>query len=144
MFEEKMIAPCGLDCSLCSEAHKKEKPCSGCMGPDDCKPEFCSARCTIIQCAKRKEGSYRFCDECPDFPCDLIRERDEIYRTQQALEESPIENLKCYREKGMSAFLREQKARWTCKECGGVVSVNDGVCSGCGKKYSRETFQTEK
>lgn len=136
MFEEKMIAPCGLDCSLCSEAHKKEKPCSGCMGPDDCKPEFCSARCTIIQCAKRKEGSYRFCDECPDFPCEFSRERESRYQSQYALRESPLGNLKAIREQGMDRFLAQERERWSCKKCGGVISVHTGLCSGCGKKYS--------
>lgn len=144
MFTPEMLAPCGLDCTVCSYALKKDNPCVGCTGPNENKSDFCANQCRIVNCEKRILNFYRFCDECPDFPCDLIRERDEIYRTQQALEESPIENLKCYHEKGMSAFLREQKAHWTCKECGGVVSVNDGVCSGCGKKYSRETFQTEK
>ena len=34
LFTEKMIAPCGLDCSLCKAALKKENPCPGCNGPD--------------------------------------------------------------------------------------------------------------
>ena len=54
IFTENMIAPCGIDCSLCSMAHKKENACPGCMGPDVDKPEFCSVRCTIFS-ANREE-----------------------------------------------------------------------------------------
>lgn len=136
MFTEKMIAPCGLDCSLCSQTHKRENACSGCMGPDENKPEFCSQRCDIIRCAKRKEMAYRFCDACPDFPCAHIMERENRYMSQYPLKESPLANLRAIREKGMAAFLQAQEAAWTCKACGGILSVHDGICSQCGKRYS--------
>ena len=35
MFTVEMIAPCGLDCSLCSYAQKKVIPCPGCSGPNE-------------------------------------------------------------------------------------------------------------
>ena len=31
MFTSDMIAPCGLDCSLCQLAHDKNYPCAGCI-----------------------------------------------------------------------------------------------------------------
>ena len=43
MFTEEMIAPCGLDCSLCMFAHAKEKPCLGCNADGDTKPAFCAS-----------------------------------------------------------------------------------------------------
>lgn len=135
MFTARMIAPCGLDCSLCSQAHKKDAPCAGCTGPDENKPEFCSARCTIIQCEKRRHNGYRFCDECPDFPCEFSNEREKRYMSQYVLRESPLGNLRAIRERGMEIFLEKQKAIWTCKICGGIISVHDGICSKCGKQY---------
>ena len=35
MFTVEMIAPCGLDCSLCAYAQKKGNPCPGSKGPDE-------------------------------------------------------------------------------------------------------------
>ncbi len=74
MFNADMIAPCGLDCSICKRALAETGRCAGCRGPNDNKPEFCSKRCGIILCEKRKSNGYLFCDECPDFPCaDVMR-----------------------------------------------------------------------
>lgn len=137
MFTERMIAPCGLDCSLCVAAHEKENPCQGCNGPDECKREFCSTRCQIIQCEKRKTHQYRFCDECPEFPCEFLHERESRYASQYALKESPLTNLRDIRAYGMEKFLERQRQKWTCKTCGGVVSVHTGICSGCGKNTSQ-------
>ena len=54
MFTKDMIAPCGLDCSICRRALAGTDPCAGCRGSNDNKPEFCSERCGIILCEKRK------------------------------------------------------------------------------------------
>ena len=35
MFKAEMIAPCGLNCSLCSLALREKDPCPGCNGPDE-------------------------------------------------------------------------------------------------------------
>ena len=35
-----MVAPCGLDCNICSQALLEKDPCQGCNGPADHKPEF--------------------------------------------------------------------------------------------------------
>ena len=53
MFTAEMMAPCGLDCSLCLFAHNKEKPCPGCNAESDAKPDFCTKWCRIIPCEKR-------------------------------------------------------------------------------------------
>ena len=76
MFTSEMIAPCGLDCSLCGFAHAKEKPCLGCNAPGDTKPAFCASWCRIVPCEKRRKNGYRFCDECPDYPCEEIKEKE--------------------------------------------------------------------
>lgn len=138
MFTAEMIAPCGLDCSLCTRAQQPKDPCPGCMGPDENKPEFCAARCDIIRCRKRSGRTYRFCDECPDFPCEYCLEREDRYMSQYALKESPLTNLRVIREEGMEVFLRREREAWTCKECGGPICVHDGTCSGCGRSYPGE------
>ena len=128
-----MIAPCGLDCSLCKRALWRENACPGCLGPDENKPDFCLNGCTIINCAKLKEGGYRFCDECADYPCEACQERENRYMSQYPARESPAENISDIRKLGMDAFLIKQREKWSCKECGGVICVHTGICGGCGK-----------
>lgn len=137
MFTADMIAPCGLDCSLCRKAHDKVNPCPGCNGPDEGKPEFCTSLCGIIICAKRKSNGYEYCDECPDFPCEDVMEKENRYTAAYPLYESPISNIRLIREKGMEAFLEKQRNEWTCSECGGPICVQTGICRDCGRKYKR-------
>ncbi len=111
MFNADMIAPCGLDCSICKRALAETGRCAGCRGPNDNKPEFCSERCGIILCEKRKSSQY-------------------------PLRESPLENLRFIREAGMAAFLERERKQWTCSACGGVICVHTGVCSDCGRQYA--------
>ena len=113
------------------------RPCPGCNGPDENKPDFCANRCGIILCKKRKENGYTFCDECPDFPCDDVMEKENRYTSQYPLYESPLKNLKMIREQGMEAYLEQVKKLWSCPDCGSAVSVHTGICSGCGKKLKR-------
>ena len=131
----EMVAPCGLDCSRCKRAQAEENPCPGCHGPNENKPEFCAYRCGIILCEKRKKNGYEFCDECPDYPCEDVMEKQNRYTSKYPLYESPAKNLRDIRELGMEAFLENERNQWTCSECGHVVSVHTGICSGCGKQY---------
>lgn len=135
MFGEHMIACCGLNCSACEAAHG-ENPCRGCGSSEGCKPEFCRAICGIKLCEKRIKNNYRYCDECPDYPCAVTKANDYRCRTEFASGESPLENLKKLRELGVERFLHEERARWTCVECGGVIRAQDGVCTGCGRTYT--------
>ena len=143
MFTENMIAPCGLDCSLCAQAHKKEAPCLGCLGPAEYKFEYCRNVCEIMKCPEWQEKKYRFCDACPSYPCAGIMEKENRYRSSYVFRESPLENLKMIRELGMERFLEEEKKAWSCPACGDAVSVHTGICRGCGKKYTPGTLRDE-
>ena len=136
----EMIAPCGLDCSICSRALAEKDPCPGCLGPDENKPEFCSKRCGIILCRKRQENGYTYCDECPDYPCADVEEKESRYTSKYPLYESPGKNLREIRENGMEKFLEKERNEWTCGECGHIVSVHTGICSGCGKQYGAQVI----
>ncbi len=137
MFTADMIAPCGLDCSLCRLAHDKDHPCAGCNGPNENKPRFCAELCGIVICEKRRNNGYEYCDECPEFPCEDVMEKESRYTTAYPLYESPLNNIRLIREIGMDAFLEKQRSEWTCKECGGPVCVQTGICRDCGRKYVR-------
>ena len=133
-----MIAPCGLDCSLCKRALAETNPCPGCHGPDENKPEFCANRCGIILCRKRRENGYEFCDECPDYPCADVLEKETRYTSKYPLYESPGKNLRDIRAFGMEKFLENERKQWTCAECGHIIAVHTGICSGCGKQYGTD------
>ena len=111
----EMIAPCGLDCSLCGRALAEKDPCPGCLGPDENKPEFCSQKCGIILCRKRQENGYAYCDECPDYPCADVQEKENRYTSRYPLYESPGKNLREIRESGMEKFLEKERDEWTCR-----------------------------
>ena len=140
-FTAGMIAPCGLDCSICKRALAGTDPCSGCGGPDGEKPPFCSEQCGIIRCQRRIENGYAFCDECPDYPCEDVEEKETRYTSKYPLYESPLQNLRDIRASGMEAFLEKERKEWTCRACGGVISVHTGLCSGCGKQYGVQVIR---
>ena len=135
MFEQTMIGCCGLDCSACSTAYG-DSPCRGCGGPEKYKPEFCRSICGIKVCEKRINDQYRFCYECPEYPCEITCAHDQRCQAEYISRESPFENLKRIQEVGVEKFLHEERDRWTCVECGGVIRSQDGICSGCGRNYS--------
>jgi hypothetical protein len=45
-----------------------------------------------------------------------------------------IENLESIERIGIRAFVRDEKVRWTCPACGGMICVHTGCCSNCGKE----------
>ena len=141
LFTAEMIAPCGLDCSICKRALAETDPCPGCYGPDENKPEFCAKRCGIILCRKRTENRYEYCDECPDYPCEDVMEKENRYTSKYPLYESPAKNLRGIRELGMQQFLEAERKQWTCEECGNAISVHTGICSGCGKQYGAQVIR---
>ena len=137
MFKAEMVASCGLDCNICSLALAEDNPCPGCNGPDDHKPDFCARHCGIILCRKRRENGYTYCDECPDYPCEDVMEKENRYTTKYIHRESPLENLRMIREKGMDAFLEHERQQWTCPHCGKAYSVHNRDCPYCGKRIGR-------
>ena len=137
MFTKDWIAPCGLDCSICSQALTEENPCPGCNGPNENKPEFCAKYCGIILCQKRRKNGYEFCDECPAFPCEDVMEKENRYTLQYPMKESPLGNLRMIREMGMDAFLKQERQQWTCEKCGSPICVHTGLCSGCKTRFGR-------
>ncbi len=139
MFKADMVAPCGLDCNICSQALLENDPCQGCNGPDEHKPEFCALRCGIILCEKRRRNGYKYCDECSDYPCADVMEKENRYTSQYPHRESPLDNLKMIREKGMDAFLEYERQHWTCPDCGSPFSVHNRTCYKCGRNIETKS-----
>ncbi|MCO7123976.1 DUF3795 domain-containing protein [Ihubacter massiliensis] len=128
-----MFAPCGMNCKVCYKHCHHKKPCAGCLNSDNGKPEHCR-KCKIKDCIKEKGLSY--CFECFDYPCKLIKNLEKSYKRYQA---SLMENSKFVRKYGLETFMEQQKEKYICSKCGGIISIHDRECSECQEKMDDET-----
>lgn len=125
-IENIMFAPCGMNCMVCYKHCYAKKICSGCLKSDVGKPEHCR-KCKIKDCIKQKELSY--CFECIDYPCKHIKLLEKSYNIRY--KSSLISNSELVKEIGLNAFMKQQKEKYTCPECGGIISIHDLECSDC-------------
>ncbi len=132
-MEEKLIAPCGMNCVLCvsylamkNDLNNKgfqKRYCPGCL------PR--GKNCTFMkdQCALLRKGLVRFCYECEDFPCNRLKALDKRYSTKYHM--SMIENLEFIKEHGIESFLKKEETKWRCPECGSEICCHNGLCMSC-------------
>ena len=67
-LDEKLLAPCGTYCRLCSYFSKERTPhCTGCQAN---KGHPFWGECKLYACAKDHEVKH--CGLCKGFPCDLF------------------------------------------------------------------------
>ncbi len=125
-----IIAPCGMNCSICMSYLRERKKCSGCRGSDLNKPVTC-IQCKIKNCTTFQNGNALFCFECDSFPCDKLKHLDKRYRTKYHM--SMIENLETIQKSGLTVFLENERIKWTCSKCGGTICVHKGYCYSCGE-----------
>lgn len=121
-----MFAPCGMNCLVCYRHCYHKKPCAGCFRGDIGKPEHCR-RCTIRACLSEKKKT--FCFDCAEYPCKQIKRLEKSYQTRYGA--SLLANSQYVKENGPAAFMEQQKERFTCPVCGGVISIHDAECSEC-------------
>ncbi len=81
-------------------------------------------------CPKRIENGWAFCYECDQFPCFLVKRLDKRYRLKYGT--SAIENLRDIQEHGLEAFAAMDRQRWTCPQCGALMSMHRYECRSCG------------
>lgn len=122
------IAPCGMNCGICMAYLRESNKCPGCGAEDSNKP-VTRLRCRIKNCSKLQETNLKFCFHCESFPCGILKRVDKRYRTRYHM--SMIENLENIRRFGIRKFIRNERKRWTCAECGGTICVHKGSCSEC-------------
>jgi hypothetical protein len=48
---------------------------------------------------------------------------------------STIENLKKMEKIGVREFVKNEKIRWMCPSCRGIICVHQGRCYNCGKAF---------
>ena len=102
-----MFAPCGMNCMVCYKHCYHKKPCAG-----------------------QKEVVY--CFNCSDYPCKLIKNLEKSYNKRY--QASLMGNSEQVRQSGLETFMENQKERYTCLKCGGIISIHDRECSECQEK----------
>ncbi len=129
----KLIAPCGMNCSICLGFQREKNKCAGCRNEDNIKYKTKgSNNCVIKNCTVIKSNKSGFCFECDKFPCNRLKQLDKRYRNKYNM--SMIENLKNIKEKGIQEFLKDEKTKWKCQTCNGLICVHRGYCLSCGGK----------
>lgn len=133
MRDERLIAPCGMNCGLCvaylgqkNDINKKGLHRTYCPG---CIPRGKHCLHMADSCEKMGSGQVRFCTECEDYPCSRLKRLDKRYRDKYHM--SMIANLDEIREKGMDAFLKSQEKNWQCPTCDGTICCHNGLCLSC-------------
>jgi hypothetical protein len=107
-MQEELIAPCGMNCSLCVSYLARENDlnqkgfarryCPGCR-PRGKNCSFMAHHCDLVG-----KGLVRFCYECPDFPCHRLKDLDKRYRDKYHM--SMIENLNFIKASGLISGKR--------------------------------------
>ncbi len=147
LFTPDLIAPCGMNCGLCSAylafSHNIPKKrgkithCAGCRA----RPKMCAW--LKGNCDQLATGKIQFCYECADFPCDRLSHIDHRYQT--SYNTSFIRNLEEIRDHGMNVFLKNQTKRYMCRRCEvDVISVHKGKCYRCDTVKSWKASKTAK
>lgn len=125
-IEPAMFAPCGMNCMVCYKHCYHKRPCKGCLKSGKGKPEHCR-KCGIKDCVTARQFTY--CFECSEYSCKQTKRLEKSYNTRYNA--SLMENSRMVKEQGLAVFLKQQKERYICPSCGGVISIHDAECSGC-------------
>ena len=133
----QLIAPCGMNCSICRAYLRKRNPCPGCRGENKDKP-VSRVLCKIKTCEHLAKQAFTFCYDCESFPCFELNRLDKRYRTKYGM--SMIENLEYIHLNGLDQFLENEKSRWACPQCGETICVHKSECSSCGAKSAQHYF----
>ena len=131
-----LIAPCGMNCRLCWGYIRERNSCQGCLRFDSKESQKSKYRstCKIRNCEQITNGKIKYCsDRCDSFPCTRLKQLDKRYRTKYGM--SMIDNLKMINEVGIRRFIRSEKLKWVCPECGEMICVHRPTCLRCGYEW---------
>jgi len=149
--ENKLLAPCGLYCGVCSiyKAYKdndlelkkeiltklnnneiktiEDIACTGCLS-DGIVFHFCQA-CPIKTCIKNKK--IKGCYQCKDFPCEIISNWPDPLEKKVMLRAIPS-----WRELGIENWVAEEEKRYKCPNCGTLLFHGTKKCKNCNFKVN--------
>lgn len=128
-IDTNLFAPCGLNCALCYR-HLGKNPCPGCRARLS-EPDVYRRKCIMRACVL--ERGYFSCADCAERPCKRVKTFTKRYREGYGVDlEADAIRLRNY---GAEALMQEQLLAHTCPDCGHLINLHDGHCSGCGRQY---------
>lgn len=130
-MRRELVAPCGMNCNLCSWVLDPSKP--GCVG---CRPRGRGCIHKKGLCKKLAKQEIDFCYKCKGFPCESLLIIESRYN--KSYNYSFIENLKYIKKRGMPAFLKREAKRFKCKKCGKFLTIHNDRCPHCGNRCDRK------
>lgn len=135
-MDESLIAPCGMNCAICSRylakcniVREQGITMAYCAG---CRPR--NRICALLKkrCSLLSNQEVQYCCQCQAFPCKNLCALDERYRARYRM--SMIDNLKVIRDQGIKKLLASQEEQWKCPGCGGTICCHNGLCFKCDKE----------
>ena len=126
-----MIAPCGMNCSVCIGYLREKNKCPGCMSTNELDKLFHCTKCRIKYCSEHQENNFLYCSDCKKFPCTLMKKLDKRYTNKYNT--SLIDNLLFIKENGVDKFVEKENKKWTCPYCDARLSIHREHCLHCGK-----------
>lgn len=131
VMKRVMVAPCGMNCNLCSWVLDPSKP--GCVG---CRRRGRGCIHKKGLCPKLAKSEIKFCYLCAKFPCPSLLLIEKRYL--RAHHYSFVENLNYIRQRGMPAFLKRESKRYACPSCGKLLTVHSDICPHCRQRHARK------
>ncbi len=128
-IDQSLFAPCGLNCLLCSR-HLRKNPCPGCRARLS-EPDEYRRKCVMSDCVF--EHGYHTCADCAQRPCKRMKAFAKRYREGYGVDLDT--DAEAIRRDGTERFLRAQIEAYTCPDCGHLIDLHFGCCSGCGRQY---------
>ncbi len=143
-MEESLVAPCGMNCAVCSAylAKTHNVKDAGIRYPycPGCRPRHKTCAFLKKRCTRLLNGKVRFCFECPDFPCENLLKLDRRYRNRYHM--SMVDNLTAIKQKGITRFLAQEEEKWRCPRCGDTICCHNGLCFSCQQpQLKKQTFR---
>ena len=110
-MKTNLIAPCGMNCSLCMAYLRDKNTCPGCRNEGKENKPKTRIRCIIKNCEQLKKNNWKYCsDKCEKYPCKRLKNLDKRYRNKYEM--SMIENLENIKKLGIRKFIEKEKKRW--------------------------------
>ena len=125
-----LLAPCGLDCAVCSRHVHGKIPCPGCRARLD-EPDSYRRKCVMRACTL--ERGYVTCADCAERPCKRVKTFRKRYMDGYGVDLSAIATAVL--QAGAEPYLRADLAAHTCPDCGHLINLHYGVCSGCNRQF---------
>jgi hypothetical protein len=126
-----LVAPCGINCTLCISYQRDKNNCCGCNITGTNKANHCQ-NCKIKNCDELATSDIKFCYACNNYPCKRLKQLDKRYQLKYGV--SVFENLWNIAQKGIEKFISDEHKKWQCDHCGKYVCMHRNECLTCGAK----------